>query len=271
MNIKYYWINIDKSIHRKIYMEEQFKYFNINNQRITAITPENLIDVQEDKPPYFCGNNGSCGHNNHNDCKFEYSCSCSHLNAIKEGYKSGDNYFIVCEDDIYFPFKIDFEKIIKNLPDNWEIFQLMILDEGANDKLYNDYYKKNINFIDFNPMKCLYSTGMYLINRNGAKKILDLFINKETNKYNFKNAIIKQADFLLYMNVKTYTTTFPFCHPNPIFISEIHPNHYYNHLKAINKIMSIINDNKLSNIFINDYYSFDDFSKIYVLFLEKNK
>ena len=267
MNIKYYWINVDTSIHRKVFMELQFKYFNIDNQRISAITPEKLNTYIEDKPPYFCGNS-CCYYNNCNDCKFEYSCSTSHLEAINEGYKSGAEYFIVCEDDIYFPFKLDFNKIIKQLPANLEILQMMVLDHDANHILYNDFYKNNINFVEYNPTKRYFSTGMYLITRKGAEKILKIFIDTNTNKYNLSNYnVIKQADFLIYMSVNTYTSTFPFCIPNTKFISEIHPNHYYLHIISIKKIKENIENDKLNNGFIIDYYNFEDFDKIFMSLL----
>ena len=270
MNIKYYWINIDSSIHRKLFMEQQFKLFNIDNQRIPAITPEKLPEIMEDKPPYFCGNIYSCNQSN-NCCNFEFACSCSHLNAIKEGYKSGADYFVVCEDDTYFTFNLDFDKIIKSLPENWEVFQMMVSDSEVCNKLYNDYYKKNINFIDFDPNSRLFSANMYLITRKGAEKILNTCVNNNTDKYDFTNkTTVKQADYLIYMTAKTYTTTFPLCFPYSKFLSEIHPNHYYFHLEGINKIKEIINDNQLTNSFIIDYNHIDKFDKIYIKLLQEN-
>jgi len=264
MNIKYFWINIDKSLDRRLFMEEQFKQKNIDNQRISAITPEKLQDILEDKPPFYCGNE-CCLYNNCNDCKYEYSCTCSHLDAIKEGYKSGAEYFIVCEDDIYFPFKLDFDKMIGILPKDFDIVQMMVLDADGNRILYDDYHKnRKVLFIGFDPSKRLFSTGMYLISRNGAKKLLNRCINKKTLKYDFREIkTIKQADFFLYMNVNTYTSTFPFCYPTLIFISEIHPNHYILHKNSVEKILSIINDNQLLHPFIIDYYPYEDFMNYY--------
>jgi GR25 family glycosyltransferase involved in LPS biosynthesis len=258
MNIKFFWINIDKSVGRRKFMEKQFEFTQTPNLRISAITPEKLPEVLEDKPPFFCGNS-CCLNNNCNDCKFEYSCICSHLDAIKEGYKSGDDYFIVCEDDIYFPFKIDFNKMISILPNEIDIIQMMVLDCEGNDYLYDLYKNKNALFTVFNPSKRLFSTGMYLISRKGAEKLLNICINKETNKYDLANVnCIKQADFLLYMNVNTYTSTFPFCFPTLQFISEIHHHHYFIHKCSIDKIKSIIIDNQLTHPFISEYYPFDD-------------
>jgi len=261
-NIIFYWINIDKSIYRRKFMEKQFEIHKINNKRISAITPEKLNDLLIDNEPYYCGNE-CCKYNNCNDCKFEYSCSTSHLEAIKEGYKSGKEYFIICEDDIYFPFKIDYNELIKSLPDDWDIFQMMVLDEEANINLYNNYYKKNINYIKFNPYMRLFSTGMYLINRKGAKKLLKLFIDNKNNKYELTSKTInRQADFLLYMNTNTYTSTFPYCHPNLNFISEIHPNHFYLHLSSIKKIRENLEDSNNKNKFILEYYPFEELNGV---------
>jgi len=264
MDIKFYWININKSIDRRIFMEEQFKINGFPNERIEAITPEILETIIEDKAPYNCGS-PACVYNNQNDCKFEFSCTCSHLNAIKEGYKSDASYFIVCEDDIYIPFKLNYEKIIKTLPIDFDICQMMVLNEESNDYLYNECFKgKGEFFIKFDYTKKLFSTGMYLISKKGAKQILDLFTNKDSLKYDFRNVLsFKQADYMLYMYINSYTITFPLCFPVLLFISEIHPNHYYLHKKAIDKIIANINDNQMKHPFINHYYSFEQFYNHY--------
>jgi GR25 family glycosyltransferase involved in LPS biosynthesis len=241
MNLKFYWINIESSIKRKEFMENQFIKLSYDNKRINAITPDNFDDILEDKPPYYCGNQ-CCLHNNCNDCKFEYACICSHLKAIKEGFDNGDDFFIVCEDDILFPFTIDFQKLINNLPKDFDIFQMMVLDEDANDFLYNCFINNDI-CVKFNHKYCFYSTGMYLITRNGASKILDKMINKNSLKFDLRNInTFKQADFILYLNANTYTSTFPLCIPNINLLSEIHPQHFYIHKRAIIKILDIMNN-----------------------------
>jgi GR25 family glycosyltransferase involved in LPS biosynthesis len=256
MNLKYYWINIESSTKRKDFMENQFLKLSYDNKRIDAITPDNFFEILEDKPPYFCGND-CCLINNCNDCKFEYACICSHLKAIKEGFDSGDEYFIVCEDDILIPFNIDFQNLINNLPKDFEIFQMMVLDENANNYLYNHFINTNEFCVKFNHTLGFYSTGMYLINRNGASKILDKMINKISLKYDFRSInTLKQADFLLYLNTNTYTSTFPLCIPNISLLSEIHPQHFFLHKKAILKILEIMNNATkypfITNIIINN-------------------
>jgi len=242
MKLKYYWINIESSVKRKEFMENQFKNLGFDNERIEAITPDNFQEVLEDEPPYFCGNN-CCLLNNCNDCKFEYACSCSHLKAIQEGIKNGDEYFVICEDDIFIPFDINYEELIKKLPEDFDIFQMMVLDEASNEFLYNHFLNTNEIYMKFNPFLHFYSTGMYLISRNGALKMIEKMVNTSL-KFDFRNIpTLKQADFLLYLNVITYTTTFPLCIPNINLISEIHPQHFILHKKAILKMLDIMNNN----------------------------
>jgi GR25 family glycosyltransferase involved in LPS biosynthesis len=265
--MKYYWININSSVYRKIFMEIQFNISNTDNFRISAITPELLPEILEDKPPYKCGN-VVCSYNNFRDCPFEFSCICSHLSAIKEGYNSGDDYFIVCEDDIYFPFKINYDELIKNLPHDCHILQMMVLDTDAYDNIYKNNYKNNNEiFIKFNPQMKLFSTGMYLISRKGAEILLNLTYNPNGKFDLSKINIIRQADFLLYLSVNTYTTTIPYCLPYVKFLSEIHPHHYHIHQLSINKINEVhndLNENDFNKIFINEKLSFNDFDNLYI-------
>lgn len=260
-NIKYYWINIDNAIERKNFMEFQFKKRNINNKRISAITPNNLQNYIDDKPPYNCGY-PDCKLNNFKDCPIEYSVLCSHLEAIKEGYNSGEEYFIICEDDIYFLFDIDFEKIINNLPKNIEIIQMMVISYNHTNYFYNNFYKNNIHFINYNPITP--SAGFYLINRKGAEKILNTYINKNTNKYNFTNCnFLKLADVLIYQTCNTCVSTFPLCIPNINFKSQIHPHHYEDHKKAFEIIDKITKENYSNNPLILNYYPCEDFEKLF--------
>ena len=262
MNLTYYWINIEKTIDRKQFMEKQFKLRNINNIRINAISPDLLNNVLDDKPPYFCGY-PECKDNNCVDCPIEYSVLCSHLEAIKEGYKSGDEYFIVCEDDIYFPFEIDFKKMIEYFNSTEiEIIQMMVISANHTDIFYKNFYEKNILFINHIPITP--SAAFYLISRKGAEKLLNTYINKETGKFNFLNCkYLKLADVLIYQSTNSCVSTFPLCVPNIKFKSQIHPHHYEAHKNAYEKIMDIINNTNKKNPFITKYYPWEDFEKLF--------
>jgi len=252
-NIKFYWINMDKCKDRKEFMENQFDIYKIPNERIEAITPETLETIIEDKPPYICGSI-CCTYNNNEDCKYEYSCIASHLKAIKKGLEEEHDFFVICEDDIYLPFELNLDKMIKeNLHLKFDILQLMVLDQEANINIY-DFYNNNINFIPFDPNLRLFSTGLYLISREGALKLLEIYTNKTTGKFILANSNLrKQADFFIYMSVNTYTSTFPYCIPNLNFISQIHPHHIYVHKTAINAIIENINKGNNKNPYIGNH------------------
>jgi GR25 family glycosyltransferase involved in LPS biosynthesis len=250
--MKYFWINVDSSIKRKEIMEKQFKNLNIQNIRISAVTPSDFDNVLEHKEPYFCGN-PECLSEKKLNCKYEYACLSSHIKVMQEILKCKDNdeYFIVMEDDIFIPFKIDYDNLIKDIPKDTEILQMLILYSNTLDILYNNCYKNNVRFIKYQPI--LPSTGMYMVSKKGAKKLVDLYVNKN-NKYDFsKFNNIKVADILLYTSVNTYCTTIPYCYPLMKLGSEIHPEHLDVHDKAVITIKNILNECKNKNYVIEDY------------------
>ena len=103
MKMKHYWINMDKCIDRKEFMDNQFKQKNIDNLRISAETPETIINYN------IIRNDESIT----TTTPEEISCILSHLKAIEQGYDDGDSYFCILEDDLDFA-NIDFSKIFYN-------------------------------------------------------------------------------------------------------------------------------------------------------------
>lgn len=252
MKLTYFWINIDKTSDRREFMEKQFKEMSIDNKRISAITPEKLSTFLEDKPPFFCGYS-ECRDNKCKDCHIEYAVLCSHFEAIKAGYNSGTEYFIVCEDDVIFPFELDFSKIIERLPPSFDIIQFMNISAGHTSYFYENFYKKKVDFITYTPITP--SAAFYLITRKGAEQLLKTYINKKTNKYDFKNCeYMRLADVLIFQSVFTFVSTFPFAIPNIQFKSQIHEHHFKAHKEATEMIISKIKEDERKNEFINHYY-----------------
>lgn len=260
--MKYFWINIDNSIERKIFMEQQFKHLNIEHTRISAITPNDFPTVLEHKPPFFCGN-PECIQTNYKNCPYEYACLCSHIKALQIALETcNDDYFVIIEDDIFIPFEIDYNEIIKQAPKDFDLIQMMVLYAPTVKQLFNRMYINKINFIKYQPI--LPSTGQYLITRKGAKKLVDLYINNN-NKYDFSNySHIRVADILLYTSVNTYTTTFPYVYPYIKLGSEIHPDHLNVHQEAIDEIKKAIKNRRLSDEFI-----LKEYDESYILSLKK--
>jgi GR25 family glycosyltransferase involved in LPS biosynthesis len=168
--MKYYWINIDKSVNRKNFMEKQFNNLNIENYRISAITPDDFENVLVQKQPLSCNYPGC------NTCHYEFACLCSHIKAMQEGLKTNDEYFVIIEDDMFIPFIVDYEKLINNMPKDTEILQMMILYGNTVNTLYDKLYLNDIHYLRWQYL--LPSTGQYLISRQGAKNLSTCFIIK---------------------------------------------------------------------------------------------
>lgn len=266
--MKYYWINIDTAFERRLFMENQFRKLHISNQRISAVTPDQLPSILQDTPPYNCGYI-NCSKNGFKDCPVEYATVCSHLKAIWEGYKSNDEFFVICEDDIYFTFTIDYDFIINNFPKEFDIYQMMVISEGHTEIFYRQCFLNNSLLIKYMPITP--SAGFYLISRNGAKKLLDLYLNPTTNKFNLSNCpYLKLADVLIFQSVNTIVSTFPLSIFNINFKSQIHEHHYDDHKKAYNKIKELISTHysdpvKQSNKipFIRYYHPIEDLEKLF--------
>lgn len=229
----HYWINIEKSIVRSNFMNTQFNNLNINNVRINAITPNDFDECLAHSRPLTCKHPGC------NSCEYEFACISSHIKAMKYAIDTSlDDYFVIIEDDIFIPYKIDYNEIIKDAPKDFDIIQLLILYGPTVKYLYNEIFiKRKAKFIKWQYL--LPSTGMYIISRKGAKKLIDqYYIN---NKYDFNSCKYQiVADVALYQSVNTYALTYPVCYPNIDMGSDIHPEHLKAHNVAIEDIKSVL-------------------------------
>lgn len=231
--MKHFWINIDKSVIRREYMHSQFEKNNIENVRVSAYTPDDFEEVLNHKRPL------SCGHCGCNSCEYEYACLCSHIKAMQEGIKSGDEYFIIMEDDIFLPFIIDYNQLVNDIPTDTEILQMMVLYGPTVENLYKYYLSTKNKYFKWKYL--LPSTGMYMISRKGAMRMVSLFFDEESQKYDFSSSPFqKVADVILYETALTYVTTVPYAYPNVDIISEIHPDHAIAHRCAATSMSEIV-------------------------------
>jgi len=233
--MKHIWINIDKNEKRKAYMCKQFNENNIENIRVSAITPLMFDKVLHNNHtrPLTCKYPGCI------TCDYEFACLCSHIKAMQECLKYEDEYFVIMEDDISLPFLIDYNKLINSTQKKFDILQLLILYNNTIESLNNVFKEKNILFIKWQYL--LPSTGMYIISRKSAEKLVTMYFNE--NKYDFSKfdgQIV--ADVLLYKSVNTICSTIPYCYPNIDMGSEIHPDHLIEHKKAVDSIKKVINE-----------------------------
>ena len=231
--MKHYWINIDKNEKRRKFMSNQFEKLGLQNQRISAITPLDFDVILEQKRPLTCKYPGCV------TCEYEFACLCSHIKAIQEALKSDDDYFIIMEDDIQIPFIIDYDALIKDIPADTQILQMMILYGPTVLHLYEFFKASKTHYVPWQYL--LPSTGMYLITRKGGQMLVDMFYNTSTLKYDFSSSPHQiVADVLLYKTAKTYATTIPYCVPYIEMGSDIHPDHLIAHEVAIRDIQKVI-------------------------------
>lgn len=231
--MKHYWINIDRNVQRRQFMIDQFTKNKIENQRISAITPSEFDEILDHKRPLTCKYPGCT------TCEYEFACLCSHIKAMQEGLKSGDEYFVIMEDDIYMPFTLDYNAMISDIPNDAEILQMLVLYGNTVLQFFKLFASTSRKYCKWKYL--LPSTGMYMISRKGAEKLVNMFYNKEKNKYTFHSSPYQiVADVLLYETAATYATTVPYGYPDASMGSEIHPEHLVAQGNAVNVIKEVI-------------------------------
>lgn len=222
-------------------MTKQFEANNLENIRVSAYTPNDLNDILITKTSPL-----SCGNKDCKDCKYEYACLCSHMKAIKKGLDDGNDYFIILEDDIFLNFNIDYNALLNDIPKDTEILQLLILYGNSVINLYKYYKSTGNKYLKWKYI--LPSAGMYIISKNGAKRLIELFYNTTFDKYDFDcSPHQKVADILLYETLNTYVINIPYVYPYIEMGSEIHPHHLDAHKNAINDIKKIISLHDIDN------------------------
>jgi GR25 family glycosyltransferase involved in LPS biosynthesis len=201
-----YYLNLDGQPERKQYMEEQFKYWEIENYtRISAYDgrTDDLSDIISGRYP-------------DNMTSSEIGCTTSHLKAIRHWIETSDSQCaIFMEDDVdlqiarYWDFTWkDFQSLV---PYDYDVIQLAIICTGP---LHVKLQRRFVNDI---------STAAYMITRHHAEKLLKFHIRNEKYKLDNGSKPRAVADDLIYNSGNTFSI--------PIFLykialgSSIHPEH----------------------------------------------
>ena len=201
-----YYLNLDGQPERREYMENQFKYWEIENyERISAYDgrDDDLSDIIKGRYPEMLTSG-------------EVGCITSHLKAIKHWYETSDSpYAIIMEDDCsldlvrYWNFTWD--DFYANIPYDWDVVQLAIICTGD---IHIRIHKRFVNE---------FSTACYIINRHHAEKLLRLHVRGD--KYKLDNGVrpLPVADDLIYNSGNTYSV--PMLLYKIDLGSSIHPDH----------------------------------------------
>ena len=261
--MKHYWINMERSLDRRKFMESQFFKYGIENYRISAETPE-TIKAHD----YTIIRNADSM-----DCTTpeEIACILSHLKAIQQGYDDGcvgdeggetdsDSYFCVLEDDITL-LNIDFGKIVKYINKkkegvgdvaDVEVLQLYTSSHPVVIQLYNECFLKDGSSgsnVIVKRTESYPGAVYYLVSRKAARKILDAYVVSK-NKYDLSYSSWTAADNIIYAPVSSYVITYPVAITDIAFGSTLHPEHLPNHENCNNIIRHIWNVNNRLSLFV---------------------
>jgi len=201
-----YYLNLDGQPERRKWMEDQFKYWEIENyERISAYDgrEDDLSDIIKGTYPPMMSSG-------------EIGCVTSHIKAIKHWYETSDSpYAVIMEDDcsletvLYWNFT--WQDFIAKAPYSWDVLQLAIICTG---NIVVPVHNRFVN--DF-------STACYVITRHHAEKIIKNHVRGA--KYKLDNGVKPRpvADDLIYNSGATYAT--PLLLYKTDLGSTIHPDH----------------------------------------------
>lgn len=201
-----YWLNLDADKERRFYMEEQFKYWDIENHtRIVG------YDAREDDVSEHLK-----GRIPDNVSQSELGCCMSHLKAIKHFYEeTDDEYCMILEDDVDFStvkhWNFTWKEFIGLAPYDWDCLQLTTICTG------DIHVKLHLKFIND------FSAAVYLISRHHAAKVIKNHVRGD--KYKLDNNVKPRAvsEDVILETGKTYTI--PIFLYNLEFGSTIHQEH----------------------------------------------
>jgi len=201
-----YCINLDDQTDRWEYMENQFKYWEIDNyERISAYDgrDDDLSDIITGRYPSMMTSG-------------EIGCTTSHLKALKHYLETSDSpYAIIMEDDCDLDlvrfWNFTWNDFYAHFPYDWDVVQMAIICTGD---LHVKLHKRFVN--DF-------STACYVINRYHAEKLVRLHCRGEKYKLDQGMKPRPVADDLIYNSGNTFAI--PLLMYKIQLGSSIHPEH----------------------------------------------
>jgi GR25 family glycosyltransferase involved in LPS biosynthesis len=200
-----FYINLDRSEQRRIFMEDQFLHLFRSCPNFKRIRAQNHFDVRlvpvEVRvliPP----------------TSHELGCICSHLlaiwHAVHDEVVDPENPFaLILEDDIALQFDVDFRSIAKSAPDNFGILQLTTSNSVEVDRMWREFVSTSGSnatlssklWREHSLSDGLWSTQAYLI----QKAVVRRFINSvvKLNKRNVPAVTIKYPNRTKYCSSRS--------------------------------------------------------------------
>ena len=154
--------------------------------------------------------------------KTQIGCTLSHLfllNSISNN-RSGDQLYLILEDDVELKPQFDAKNLLESLPFNWDIIQLGTNNPFILDILFSQNDEGSILVPTF---PSSWGTFAYLINSRAARRLTSKFL-VNSSMCNIDIAGNGQeflADNLLYSNLNSYTLCSPLARSRTDHISSI--------------------------------------------------
>jgi GR25 family glycosyltransferase involved in LPS biosynthesis len=169
MNISYSIIHVDRDDNRKYLVNENKNY--LDKYAVDLNSKTYGIYSIEDLDAYVDKDNGINIKNLNGFRYAEIGCLASHHMAWKTFYESSHDLVVILEDDIKIMDGF-FENLIKNislLPEDWDLFSTLVPSGNFS------YYKKKHDIGNKSVCRAYQGnwSGGYVLNKSGAKKLLD--------------------------------------------------------------------------------------------------
>ena len=226
INIPILYINLDRSVERNTYIEDQIGFYKLENiTRISGIDGNKKTNATI----ITHGNLDGIEYKNYGGNKFtELGCLLSHIKAIKYAYDNNYSETLIVEDDCYFGLMPCWDKdtlkdILSGLPSDWEIVALFHILRIETDKKY----KSAKNLAGFGAVA-------YVINRRGMEKILN---ESGHDIIDFKNNKLAVSDNYIYDLVNTYIYNLSLFMPINISLKSVVGNAELTHLNFSKNIL----------------------------------
>ena len=235
-----YCINLDGQPERWSYMENQFKYWEIDNyERVSAYDGrgDDLSDIITGRYPEMMTSG-------------EIGCTTSHLKVLKHYLETSDSpYAIVMEDDcdldIVRFWNFTWSDMYAHFPYDWDVVQMAIICTGD---LHVRLHKRFVN--DF-------STACYVINRYHAEILVRLHCRGDKYKLDQGMKPRPVADDLIYNSGNTFAI--PLLMYKIEMGSSIHPEHIDAFHRGNHEALWNFWEQNGAGIDIKDYMNYDPY------------
>lgn len=196
-----YYINIDKSKERRAAMEDHLSHTGLKYTRSRGVSFEVNKDVfisddiaNEIASPHCVYHNDSyMSDPKYNKQKYAitglcgkevaaFGCTASHLIAIRraiDSKTSTSKYAIILEDDLIFPFEVDFNQLIATAPTDFAILKLYLIHAKAVDKLFNLYLDTKQLWQPRSEHH--WSSGAYIFDKEKLRPYIDAMVSYNTH------------------------------------------------------------------------------------------